>query len=144
MPLGFWPIYSSEGQRPERSSEFYCQKNKNDQKKNSTTTTTSTNFVPVKLFTFLSKFLIFLFLFQLPKTFSHVLHYPNLSKIHSGKFFCEQKIFFQKQFFIFFFFERSSELGCQKNKNDQKKTVRRARARRRHQFCTFSPSLLLI
>ena len=40
--------------------------------------------------------------------------------------------------------KRSSELGCQKNKNDQKKTVAGRRARRRDQFCTFSPSLLLI
>ena len=69
----------------------------------------TTNFVPVKLFTFLSKFLIFLSLFQPPKTFSHVLHYPNLSKRRSAKFFSNKNFFFQKNysffFFIFFFFE---------------------------------------
>ena len=65
----------------------------------------TTNFVPVKLsVTFLSKFLIFLFLFQPSKNFPHVLHYPNLSKRHSEKFFFEQKFFFQKQLFIFFEF----------------------------------------
>ena len=72
-------------------------------KKNSTTTST-TNFVPVKLFTFLSKFLTFLSLFQPPKTFPHVLNYHNLSKRRSEKFFFEQNFFFQKKLFIFFVF----------------------------------------
>ena len=76
---------------------------KTKQYANVRTGTGTTNFVPVKLLTFLSKFLIFLFLFQPPKNFPHVLHYPNLSKIRSEKIFFEQKVFFPKKLFIFFF-----------------------------------------
>ena len=83
-----------------------CPKNKNDQKKTIRwrCTTSTTNFVPVKLFTFLSKVLIFLSLFQPPKTFSHVLHYPNLSKRRSVKFFSNKIFFSPKKLFIFFIF----------------------------------------
>ena len=97
----------SEGWRSERSSEFFCQKNKNDQKKqydddDDDDVPNSTNFVPVKLFTVLSKFLTFLSLFQPPKTFLHVLNSYNLSKRRSEKIFFEQ-IFFPKKNICFFF-----------------------------------------
>ena len=49
----------------------------------------------VKVFTFFS-------LFQPPKTFPHVLHYPNLSNIL--RIFVANKIFFSKQNYSFFFY----------------------------------------
>ena len=96
---------SSEGRRPERSSEFYCQKNKNDQKK----TVRRRRLVPIlylsNYFTFLSKFLTFLSLFQPLKTFPHVFHYPNLSKKTFWENFFRTKIFFPKKIIHFFFFD---------------------------------------
>ena len=60
-----------------------------------------TNFALFLLLYFLSKFLT---LSLTPKTFPHVLQYSNLSKRHSEKFFCEQKLFFPKKIIHFFFF----------------------------------------
>jgi hypothetical protein len=74
---------------------------KTEGRKNSTPTPT-TNFVRLKLFTFLSKFLTFLSLFQPPKTFPHVLNYPNLSKRQSEKIF-SSIIFFHFFYFLLFF-----------------------------------------
>ena len=67
-----------------------------------TTTAGTTNFVPDQTIHFLVKVFTFLSLFQPPKTFPDVLHYPNLSKRRSEKFFFEQNFFFQKKLFIFF------------------------------------------
>jgi hypothetical protein len=94
----------SEDRRPERSSEFCCPKNKNNQTKQyGDLRTTHYQFCTCQTIHFLSKFLTFLSLFQSPKTFPHVLNYHNLSKRRSEKMFFEPIFFFQKQLFIFFF-----------------------------------------
>ena len=67
------------------------------------TTTTRTNFVPAKLFTFLSKVLTFLSLQKLFLMFSTTPIYP---KNVLGNFFANKKFFFFDFFFfrIFFFY----------------------------------------
>ena len=95
------PKAESGGRRPQAELGIRLPKKQKWSKKNSRTTSTSTtNFVPVKLFTFLSKFLT---LSLPPKTFPHALHHPNLSKRHSEKCFREQKCFFPKKIIHFFF-----------------------------------------
>ena len=89
----------SEGRRSCEARNSIAKNTKMIKKK--TVRRPTTNFVHVKLFTVLSKFLIFLSLFQPPKTFSYVLHYPKLSNDVLRNFFSNKFFFF---FSIFFFF----------------------------------------
>ena len=99
---------------PERSSEFYCQKNKNGQKKqyDADVHTSTTNFIPVKLFTFSClSFWSFSSCFNLQKLFlmfSTTPIYPKdiLRNVFVPQIFCSKKklfIFFFMFFWIFFF-----------------------------------------